>query len=107
MEEGRLASCSGNALASADKVKALSGHGAPVLQLSWGGVSKAALCLPQSFGNLLELVQISPGSSLHSGVVGGENIGPVCRHAAPCRFQAGLGSSNAVRAFPGGWDCRG
>lgn len=35
LEEGRLASYSGNALASAGKVKALSGHRAPVLQLSW------------------------------------------------------------------------
>lgn len=35
LEEGRLASYSGNGLASADKVKALSGHRVPVLQLSW------------------------------------------------------------------------
>lgn len=56
------------------------------LQLSWCG-SKAALCRPQSFGNLLELVHLDlPGSSLHSpgegtGVGGGKNIGPVLRRA--------------------------
>lgn len=59
-------------------------------QLSWCG-SKAALCRPQSFGNLLELVhlhlprQLSAlswrGDRSGGGCWEGKNIGPVRRHA--------------------------
>lgn len=49
LEAGRLASCGGNALASADKVKTLSGHRVPVCSCHGGG-QKQRSAFPRALG---------------------------------------------------------
>lgn len=52
-----------------------------LLFCSYHGVGGCNCVPPKSPGNLMELVQISPGSPLHSS--GKKRVGPVCGHRAP------------------------
>lgn len=85
MEEGRLASCSGNALASADKVKALSGRSqGSCSAVVMVGVKSSALHPPE----LWELAGTCPALprqlSELSWREGGEGeLGSVCGPVAP------------------------